>query len=32
MEKIDWKKTYKDLYFPPSEPVVVDVPHEFFNN
>lgn len=26
MEKIDWKKTYKDLYFPPSEPVVVDVP------
>ncbi|MHB8805947.1 MAG: GyrI-like domain-containing protein [Anaerolineaceae bacterium] len=26
MEKIDWKKTYKELYFPPSVPVVVEVP------
>jgi len=26
MEKMDWKKTYKELYFPPSVPVVVDVP------
>lgn len=26
MEKSDWKKTYKELYFPPSIPTVVDVP------
>lgn len=26
MEKLDWKKTYKELYFPPSTPVMVDIP------
>ena len=26
MEKIDWKKTYRELYFPPPMPVVVEVP------
>ena len=26
MEKLDWKKDSKALYFPPAEPVIVDVP------
>jgi len=26
MDKMDWKKTYKALYLPPSTPVVVEVP------
>ncbi len=26
MEKFEWKKTYKRLYFPPAQPVVVKVP------
>ena len=30
MEKLDYKKQYKDLYLPPKKPVVVDVPEMFF--
>ena len=26
MEKIEWKKTYKDLFFPPKDPVLIEVP------
>ena len=26
MEKFEWKKAYKQLYFPPAQPVVVEVP------
>mgnify|MGYP000966789839 CR=1 FL=1 len=26
MEKVEWKKTYKDLFFPPGDPVLIDVP------
>lgn len=26
MDKLDWKKEYKPLYFPPAKPVLVDVP------
>lgn len=26
MDKMDWKKDFKTLYFPPANPVVVDVP------
>ncbi len=26
MEKLDWKKIHKDLYFPPLDPVVIDIP------
>lgn len=26
MDKLDWKKTHKALYFPPASPVVVEVP------
>ena len=30
MEKLDYKKQYKDLYLPPKKPVVVDVPEMVF--
>ena len=26
MEKVEWKKKYKELFFPPKDPVLVDVP------
>lgn len=26
MEKIEWKKTYKDLFFPPKDPVLIEMP------
>ncbi len=26
MEKVEWKKIYKNLFFPPGDPVLVDVP------
>ena len=26
MEKVEWKKTYKDLFFPPCDPVLFNVP------
>jgi hypothetical protein len=30
MPALDWKKTHKSLYFPPADPVVVDVPPMHF--
>ena len=30
MEKLDYKKVYKDLYQPPSKPVIIDVPEMVF--